>query len=176
VRQAADEIRASADPDANVIFGASLSRPAGDDVQITLIATGLDWPKADEVSPMQARPKAAPMPARPVPIERSEPTFGNVEIDPPVNGARKRPPKRAAVAEAYVDAASAEPTESEPTESEPTESEPTESEAPPARTSTTTPTTTPPARDRPAASTTLDELDLEVPSFLRRRRPPTAPD
>ena len=120
---------------------------------------------------MQARPKAAPMPARPVPIERSEPTFGNVEIDPPVNGARKRPPKRAALAKADVDAASAEPTESEPTESEPTESE-----APPARTSTTTPTTTPPARDRPAASTTLDELDLEVPSFLRRRRPPTAPD
>jgi len=119
---------------------------------------------------MQARPKAAPMPARPVPIERSEPTFGNVEIDPPSNGARKRPPKRAAVAEADEDAASAEPTESEPTLNEP----------PPAKTSTatptTTPTTTPPARDRSAASTTLDELDLEVPSFLRRRRPPTAPD
>jgi hypothetical protein len=136
-----------------------------------LIATGLDWPKADDVSPMQARPKASPIPPRPVPIERSEPTFGNVEIDPPSNGARKRPPKRAVLAKADVDAASAEPTESEPTESEPTESEPTLTEPPPAK----TPTTTPP-RDRPAASTTLDELDLEVPSFLRRRRPPTAPD
>jgi cell division protein FtsZ len=188
VRQAADEIRASADPDANVIFGASLSRPAGDDVQITLIATGLDWPKADDVSPMQARPKASPIPPRPVPIERSEPTFGEVEIDPPSNGARKRPPKRAALAEADVEAASAEPTESEPagrTEREPTETEPTLNEPPPAKTltepppakpPTTTPATAPPRRDRPAASTTLDELDLEVPSFLRRRRPPTAPD
>ena len=36
---AADEIRASADPDANVIFGASLSRRADEEVLITLIAT-----------------------------------------------------------------------------------------------------------------------------------------
>jgi hypothetical protein len=115
------------------------------------------------------------MPARPVPIERSEPAFGNVEIDPPSNGARKRPPKRAALSEADVDATSAEPSGTEPTESEPTLTEPTLTEPPPANTPTTTPATAPP-RDRPAASTTLDELDLEVPSFLRRRRPPTAPD
>jgi cell division protein FtsZ len=41
VRQAADAIREGADPDANVIFGASFSESLGQDVLITLIATGL---------------------------------------------------------------------------------------------------------------------------------------
>jgi cell division protein FtsZ len=41
VRAAADEIRSNADPDANVIFGASLSERAGAEVLITVIATGL---------------------------------------------------------------------------------------------------------------------------------------
>lgn len=42
VRLAADAIRASADPRANVIFGASLGEVADGEVMITLIATGLD--------------------------------------------------------------------------------------------------------------------------------------
>ena len=59
VRAAADVIRSSADADANVIFGASLS-PDVDDVLITLIATGLDSEKA------MPEPKAAPLVPRPV--------------------------------------------------------------------------------------------------------------
>ena len=55
VRMAADEIRANADPDANVIFGASLTRPAGEDVLITLIATGLDSPKGVDAAEIQPR-------------------------------------------------------------------------------------------------------------------------
>jgi cell division protein FtsZ len=42
VRLAADAIRASADPRANVIFGASLGEVTDGEVMITLIATGLD--------------------------------------------------------------------------------------------------------------------------------------
>ena len=42
VQQAADAIRERADVDANVIFGASFSESLGEDVLITLIATGLD--------------------------------------------------------------------------------------------------------------------------------------
>jgi cell division protein FtsZ len=42
VREAADEIRATADPRANVIFGASFGEVADGEVLITLIATGLD--------------------------------------------------------------------------------------------------------------------------------------
>jgi cell division protein FtsZ len=41
VRLAADEIRERADVDANVIFGATFSESLGEDVLITLIATGL---------------------------------------------------------------------------------------------------------------------------------------
>jgi len=40
VRQAADEIRAAADPGANVIFGATVDKRLRDDVRVTLIATG----------------------------------------------------------------------------------------------------------------------------------------
>lgn len=41
VRQAAEEIRGRADADANIIFGASFGASLGEDVLITLIATGL---------------------------------------------------------------------------------------------------------------------------------------
>jgi cell division protein FtsZ len=53
VRLAADEIRAAADPDANVIFGASLGEQGDDDVHVTLIATGLDSakPESADVTP-----------------------------------------------------------------------------------------------------------------------------
>jgi cell division protein FtsZ len=59
VRAAADEIRANADSEANVIFGASLSRPAGSEVRITLIATGLEWPEGVEPSPILPEPAVA---------------------------------------------------------------------------------------------------------------------
>ncbi len=65
VRAAADEIRASADPEANVIFGASLSRPAGSPVLITLIATGLAWPEGVEAPAASAASTGTAAPAPP---------------------------------------------------------------------------------------------------------------
>jgi cell division protein FtsZ len=56
VKDAADEIRASADPRANVIFGASLGEVADGEVLITLIATGLDTEGATHPRPSLARP------------------------------------------------------------------------------------------------------------------------
>ena len=41
VTEAAEEIRAAADPEANIIFGTSFNERLGDEVQITVIATGL---------------------------------------------------------------------------------------------------------------------------------------
>ncbi len=41
VTEAAEEIRAAADPEANIIFGASFDERLGEDVVITVIATGL---------------------------------------------------------------------------------------------------------------------------------------
>jgi cell division protein FtsZ len=42
VTEAAEEIRAAADPEANIIFGTSFNERLGDEVQITVIATGFD--------------------------------------------------------------------------------------------------------------------------------------
>ncbi|HTC85519.1 MAG TPA: cell division protein FtsZ [Candidatus Acidoferrum sp.] len=42
VTEAAEEIRAAADPEANIIFGTSFNDRLGEEVQITVIATGFD--------------------------------------------------------------------------------------------------------------------------------------
>jgi cell division protein FtsZ len=42
VTEAAEEIRSAADPEANIIFGASFNERLGEDVMITVIATGFD--------------------------------------------------------------------------------------------------------------------------------------
>jgi cell division GTPase FtsZ len=42
VTEAAEEVRSAADPEANIIFGTSFNERLGDEVQITVIATGFD--------------------------------------------------------------------------------------------------------------------------------------
>ena len=46
--EAADEIRSVADPEANIIFGASFDERMGDEVMITVIATGFDTTRKRE--------------------------------------------------------------------------------------------------------------------------------
>ena len=140
VRAAADEIRSSADPDANVIFGASLGRPAGEDVVITLIATGMAWPKGAPKATQPTVRKATeprraerPEPARP-PVEPALPVAGRPSLEPVI-----------------ASSAPADPVPSDPH----------------AAIRQPRPTPEPPT-DRPAD----EEIDLEVPSFLRRKRPP----
>ena len=50
VTEAAEEIRASADPEANIIFGTSFNERLGDEVMITVIATGFDANKRRDAS------------------------------------------------------------------------------------------------------------------------------
>lgn len=47
VNEAADQVKQAADPDANIIFGAVIDENMGDDIRITVIATGFD--KYEEV-------------------------------------------------------------------------------------------------------------------------------
>jgi cell division protein FtsZ len=54
VTEAAEEIRAAADPEANIIFGTSFNDRLGDEVQITVIATGFDNRRAAGARPAQA--------------------------------------------------------------------------------------------------------------------------
>jgi FtsZ family, C-terminal domain len=145
VRVAADEIRASADPDANVIFGASLSRPAGEEVVITLIATGMAWPKsAAETRPRERKVVEPKIVKPPEPAEPAEPAKEPVESVLPVNGGRRRQPAVASNprSEAVLDEAHVVD-EPQPTRHE-----------------------------RSTGTPSDEEIDLEVPSFLRRRRPP----
>ena len=84
VRLAADEIRAAADPRANVIFGANLSGDAEDEVLITLIATGLDPNAVGNVVPV-ARPATAdeqPDGRPSVPVEDPLPVASHREFAP----------------------------------------------------------------------------------------------
>ena len=119
VRQAADEIRAHADEDANIIFGASFRESLGEDVLITLIATGLAGHQATRTAPVVAPAFDAPPPAS--------------EAKPP----RRRPaiPVGPAPAPEVVDASPEV------------------------------------AREASMQASAGDGDDLEVPSFLRRRRP-----
>jgi len=55
VTEAAEEIRAAADPEANIIFGTSFNERLGDEVMITVIATGFDANRKRET----IRPAAA---------------------------------------------------------------------------------------------------------------------
>lgn len=122
VRQAADEIRERADVDANVIFGASFSESLGEDVLITLIATGLNERELLQTPAAVASSNGGHLP----------------------RAQAKGPPKRPArtITEApgaAVDVSAAEVS----------------SEA---------------VQGSPA----VDEADLEVPSFLRRKGQPTS--
>jgi len=50
VTEAAEEIRAAADPEANIIFGASFNERLGEEVMITVIATGFDGRRRSETT------------------------------------------------------------------------------------------------------------------------------
>jgi cell division protein FtsZ len=78
VTEAAEEIRAAADPEANIIFGASFNERLGEEVMITVIATGFDGRRRTDsvratgadrhhgASSSAPRSAAAPVPA-PIP-------------------------------------------------------------------------------------------------------------
>ena len=56
VTEAAEEIRAAADPEANIIFGTSFNERLGDEVMITVIATGFDGGKKRQTARARGRP------------------------------------------------------------------------------------------------------------------------
>ena len=64
VTEAAEEIRAAADPEANIIFGTSFNERLGDEVMITVIATGFDGMRKRENGATRQPPRR-PTPRRP---------------------------------------------------------------------------------------------------------------
>jgi cell division protein FtsZ len=71
VTEAAEEIRAAADPEANIIFGTSFNDRLGEEVMITVIATGFDGNrKRDSVRQAQSTQPAAEQHSSRAPRER----------------------------------------------------------------------------------------------------------
>jgi cell division protein FtsZ len=65
VTEAAEEIRASADPEANIIFGTSFNERLGDEVMITVIATGFDGRRRPEAARAATTERASTAGERP---------------------------------------------------------------------------------------------------------------
>ncbi len=130
VRLAADEIREHADEDANIIFGASFSESLGEDVLVTLIATGLNGngnghaPATESAVEKRPRKRPASKATPPPPVEPVEPVAEVAGAAPP--------------------------------------SPPTAAEEPV--------TPSPAATDEAAPQPILEDDEIDVPSFLRRRR------
>ena len=141
VTEAAEEIRAAADPEANIIFGTSFNERLGEEVMITVIATGFDGrrrPAADRAQ----QPERVPA------------------------GALRSAPVAAGAAGASVPARDfLEELERQRTEVEPDGLEAANGQAA-AATAPARSVGEPAPAKRPA---TYDADDLEIPSFLRRR-------
>jgi cell division protein FtsZ len=176
VRAAAEEIRANADPDANVIFGASLNRRAGEEVLITLIATGLDAAQAAKPAPRPTERRTV----GPQSADRAErasasagPAAAPAEAGVPANGARKREANVEPVeAKAGPAAPNPEPAAPKADPVPPKADSKPRSDAPVRESRVRDwPTLTERRSDVAPADEEIGEgVDLEVPSFLRRRR------
>lgn len=151
VRAAAEEIRRRADPEANIIFGTSVRRSPGDDVLITLIATGL-------AGHVERRPAVAEIiEAVDTPTER-DPTPSEIEPGPIEPAPEPAPLEPAA-------AVAAEPRRAPKRPARPIK--------PRSAVEAPAPATPPPPADQASVSASADDDDLDVPSFLRHRRPST---
>jgi hypothetical protein len=156
VTEASEEIRAAADPEANIIFGTTIDERLGDEVMITVIATGFDGKPRRE----QPRREQATHPwevGRDTRAPRQERDFltelERQRLQPDATD-RPRPDDRTGRSDASRSDASHPTTERAAVEERP---------ATPLRTER--PTTDP----APSVRRQYDADDLEIPSFLRRK-------
>jgi cell division protein FtsZ len=143
VRSAADAIREHADADANILFGASFSESLGEDVLVTLIATGLNGNgrhRTEKATDAAAGADATTAVAAKAPARRRPP-----KATPPPQAAEPAEPVTHPVAEPVAPSGEAiAPVATSPAETI--------------------------AGGEPGTPPPPDEDELDVPSFLRRRR------
>lgn len=77
VNEAAELIREEVDPDANIIFGAGIDESLGDDIKITVIATGFD---SDNPMANKLKSTKKPESSQPKSEEHSEKDSDDIEI------------------------------------------------------------------------------------------------
>src|SRR5690349_15016272 len=144
VTEAAEEIRAAADPEANIIFGTSFNERLGEEVMITVIATGFDGRRRPE--------------ARAAATERQGTAYGAR----PANGSQQgqaAPPSRD-----FLEELERQRTETIDPDV-PTVRDRSDPVAVPVTPSARSSAAPEPSRK----AATYDADDLEIPSFLRRR-------
>jgi len=143
VTEAAEEIRSVADPEANIIFGTSFDERLGDEVIITVIATGFDSTRKHDAARREPNTLQAPVPVH---VQRPETTDFLQEFE------RQR---------------------RESTEVAPRRYQSVHSSAGGERQSVPVPVQAPlpprPSMDQSSIRHKYDEENLEIPSFLRRR-------
>ncbi|MFN8630790.1 MAG: cell division protein FtsZ [Chloroflexota bacterium] len=142
VTEAAEEIRAAADPEANIIFGTSFNERLGDEVMITVIATGFDGRRANSA----ARAAAADR-------HGSAHTAGSLRAAAAQQAAAPTP----VPARDFLEELERQRTA-------------TESEARTTREETPVPVRQERAAETPRRAPSYDADDLEIPSFLRKGR------
>ncbi len=90
VNEAARVIQEAADPDANIIFGAIIDERLGDEIQITVIATGFEG-RSTSVRSGSARPLHRDLtPARPTTTDRPAERTSDTRVEP----ARQEPARQ----------------------------------------------------------------------------------
>ena len=202
VTEAAEAIRAAADPEASVIFGASFDESLDDDVRVTVVATGFgqaptaESRRADgraqikaggrapivpaERAPLVAAERApldvAPMGPLPAASEQARPVSAGFVADADRTARRPRVRRAAELASRIMETPAAGAVTGRAAGGPRSEGSPAEStaaEAPAAGPTRRDATPTVAARSEVANLTSAP--DLEVPSFLRRerRRPPS---
>lgn len=140
VNEAAAIIRESAHPDVNIIFGAQIDENMGDEVRVTVIATGFEQSRV-------ARKVDAQMPQRqPQPVQVQRPT--NQQQQPAQPTFQPRTPQ---------------PAQQQPM------SDPNAYQPPPQQPPAMQPPTTRAPQNEPPARV-YDEDDIDIPTFLRKRK------
>jgi cell division protein FtsZ len=201
VTEAAEAIRAAADPDASVIFGASFDESLDDDVRVTVVATGFgraptaesraadrrapivaaDRPpivaaeRAPRVAAQRAPLDVAPMGPLPAANEQARPISAGYVADADRTTRRPRVRRAAELASRLMETSAAGAVTGQAAGGPRSAGGPAEStaaEAPAA--GPTRRDATPTVAARSEVANLMSEPDLEVPSFLRRerRRPP----
>jgi len=141
VNEAAAIIKESAHPDVNLIFGAQIDEGMGDEVRITVIATGFEQSRVARKMEQQPAFRQPAQPQRPA--QQQYTAYHN----PPAQPAQSAPSSGAE--------------QQRPAEQRPPEQQ--------------RPASPPPAQPRPAQSSDFsarvyDEDDIEIPTFLRKRK------
>ncbi len=91
ISEAAEVVAAAADPDANIIFGASIDPALSGQVWVTVVAANLSGERSQPAPPPAAEPAPSRPVARPVPTRQQQihrPSVGGIPIDQIVAPAR----------------------------------------------------------------------------------------